>query len=81
MIGGEVEAVIPLGKKLWRLVVVDHGDMCCTNICDGRVRVGDSVWWQGRKVLWTPRDKHAQGVQLPRAGHSYDPFRSQTDDR
>ncbi len=42
---------------------------------------GDTVWWQGRKAFWTPRDRRlpdgdgvwhlAEDVELARVGYSY----------
>jgi len=37
------------------------------------IRPGDSVWWQGDVVLWTPIDKSRQDIQIPRIGYSFTP--------
>ena len=37
--------------------------------------LGDTVWWQGSMVMWTPYDKSVVDHQLERGGYSYsDPY-------
>lgn len=36
------------------------------------IRVGDTVWWQGRNAYWTPADRKREDVSLNRIGYSFD---------
>lgn len=52
------------------------------NAASEKIQVGDSIWWQGRVAMWTPRDSRgkykqddAKGgvhydIQIPRVGYS-----------
>lgn len=33
-----------------------------------QIQPGDSVWWQGRTVFWTPQDRSRVEVELIRVG-------------
>jgi hypothetical protein len=45
------------------------------------IGVGDSIWWQGRDAMWTPKEARSQSadsgdgrtwdIRLPRVGHSH----------
>lgn len=38
------------------------------------VRIGDSIWWQGRRAYWTPQPFDGRAdVVLERVGYSYTP--------
>ena len=32
------------------------------------IQPGDTVWWQGRSVYWTPQDRSRVEVEIPRVG-------------
>jgi hypothetical protein len=88
-VGGKVCEVIDTGDRVWidTKNVVRHtktGKRLYTEHCaiyvrrDDRSRcvsVGDSVWWQGRHAMWTPRAKDGSvltgpDVLLDRIGYS-----------
>ena len=35
-----------------------------------QIRVGDTIWWQGKWAMWTPADHHVVDKQIPRASYS-----------
>ena len=56
-----------------------RGDECCVYVepaCPAQV--GDQIWWQGRKVYWTPKDRLREDVPFARYGYSFDPNREAT---
>lgn len=39
-------------------------------INSSKVKVGDTVWWQAGKILWTPKSPVID-IELPKVGNSY----------
>lgn len=39
-------------------------------IADEMPEVGDTVWWQGASVLWTPKDRRFIDKKLVKIGYS-----------
>ncbi len=35
-----------------------------------RIRVGDSIWWQGKKAFWTRKDRTIIEKEIPRTSAS-----------
>jgi hypothetical protein len=33
--------------------------------------LGDSLWWQSGQCMWTPADRSAEDVVIPKIGYSY----------
>jgi hypothetical protein len=72
MVGGKIIRIYDEGDST-TLAVFDRKDLCHVRVDVGpaRFRVGDSVWWQGAQVMWSPADGSAVDVVLPKAGYSY----------
>tara|TARA_R110000796_G_C14337915_1_gene409963 strand:- start:11 stop:274 length:264 start_codon:yes stop_codon:yes gene_type:complete len=79
MIGGIVKETNTI-KEGVEIVVEDEGELLSVEVkvtAESRsVSEGDSIWWQGRKAYWTPRNKYgriqgnASDIQLYRIGYS-----------
>ncbi len=96
MVGGEVTLVRTKGDLL-ELVVRGHTgyeryQICAVTILRDTghdVQPGDEIWWQGNRVMWTPKAQRGQPVEevdgvlvgsgteydivIPRVGFSYEP--------
>jgi len=76
MIGGIVRSVNQVNKHLKTALLVQDdrsSDFCVVNVqTDIKINVGDTVWWQGRFVYWTPKDRSGQDVPLNRLGSTYE---------
>lgn len=76
MVGGVIEK-IEVGSKHTLLKVrgVNHDRHILMNVgivhTDLPLQTGDEVWWQSRKLMWTPQDRSRQDVQIERVGYSY----------
>lgn len=83
MVGGKVIEVRIVDGKMRLRVAGIRGDepkelaVFVKPYADCKVEPGDDVWWQGRTVYWTPKDRSVIDVPLPRIGYSFDP-QSQT---
>jgi len=65
------------------IVVEDEGEKLAIKVAVSAkarsISDGDSVWWQGRKAYWTPKNhkgewiKEASDIEIPRIGYSYTP--------
>ena len=81
MIGGTVIESKQDGKR-WRLWVVGtsgsekHDELAIhTSTKDGKqVKPGDSIWWQGANIYWSPKNGNRKDIPLIRAGYSHDPI-------
>lgn len=87
MVGGTVIEVRPMtikaghypGKMIdvVRIWCLDrNGDeraVYAKRYVDCKVEPGDSVWWQGGKVFWTPKDRSVIDVPLEKVAFSFDP--------
>ncbi len=78
MVGGKVIGVsIKDGESL--LNVQDkHGQTCAVRAATDKIKVGDEVWWQCGKVMWTPQGTTIHGkcgkdfdIQVPKIGYSH----------
>lgn len=52
----------------------DQGSYLYTNVVENddsnEIEVGDVVWWQGKDLLWTPKDKRFTDRIVPRIGYA-----------
>ena len=71
MIGGTVIEVIEQDGRLWVNCSDGKGGQCAVWVAGailnlGRIipliAVGDSIWWQGDKVFWTPHPTNGLAV-------------------
>lgn len=76
MVGGLIENISVLEDRI-TLIAVDiyynkDGDRNAIDIVltDLPLAVGDSIWWQDRLALWTPKDKSREDVPIVRIGYS-----------
>lgn len=76
MIGGKVNEIVFQSDAVWL-------DVQCTtypkdfsalyverNTNSEKIQVGDSVWWQGKQLFWTPQDRSVADVEIPRLSGS-----------
>jgi len=58
----------------------EHNDVSCIRVVltDLPLAVGDSIWWQDRKALWTPADRSREDVPIERIGFSFTPKEAQS---
>ena len=76
-VGGKVIQVIELDDRIW-VNTYDGHDECAVYVHKTaearRVEPGDSFWWQGRYVYWTPKAHvHGSGaydIRIPRRSAS-----------
>lgn len=76
MIGGKIIETKLTSDRVW-LDVQDTTypkDICALYVVRNqdseRIRVGDSVWWQGKNLFWTRADKSIVEKAIPRASYS-----------
>ena len=50
-----------------------YHDTCAIRVKDPKeMKIGDSLWWQGNKAMWTPKpDDGREDVVLERVGYSH----------
>lgn len=96
LVGGEVTLVRPK-RDLIEIVVHGHKGSERYQICavtiprdtGHDIQPGDEIWWQGNRVMWTPKAQRGEAVEevdgvlvgsgaeydivIPRVGFSYDP--------
>lgn len=86
MVGGIVKEVLLRGDKVWvNARCTTYRDECAIYVVRNsdaeRIRVGDSIWWQGRMAMWTPYENTQRpeaelrcgvdfDIQIPRIGYS-----------
>lgn len=80
MVGGAVREVLYLENKIWVNVLdtyrPDPYNDCAIyvarNEISEQIRPGDSLWWQGRFAMWTPKGSKPPNydIQIPRIGYS-----------
>ncbi len=72
-VGGKVIETLVLADKVW-VNTSDHGDECAIYVertPESRtIGEGDSVWWQGERAFWTPRNRAFRDRPLQRIGCS-----------
>lgn len=77
-VGGVVTEIVPDGSRYW-INTNDHGDECAIfvekNVNSDKIKIGDSVWWQGRDAMWTTKEvregaKGESDIKIPRIGYS-----------
>lgn len=88
MVGGKV---IGLSRRpdSTLLNVQDKRDNCCVRVIEKKIsngeqvsiKLGDDVWWQCGKVMWTPAGEYRPGadqkcgvdfdIHLPKVGYSH----------
>ena len=75
MVGGVVINIVTTGEGVWVqcLDATYSQDTCAIRVknADG-MKVGDRLWWQGRRAYWTPKpDDGREDVVLERVGYSH----------
>lgn len=88
--GGTVAGILRKPYHITRLVVRGTGGdsskyltVYCTERLRAsgqpvRIQIGDSVWWQGEWIMWSPRGDHhplrprVRDVQMEKIGYSAD---------
>jgi len=91
MVGGTVGGIRVLEDRIWVNCwdkPYKHIEECAIyverNADSEQIKIGDSLWWQGRFALWTPRPEDGRhDVEIPRIGYSGvpDPKEAPTDAR
>ena len=75
MVGGKVINIVKLKDSTW-VQCVDRTyseQTCAIRVADAKeMKVGDSLWWQGRQAFWTPKpDDGREDIKLERIGYSH----------
>lgn len=84
MIGGTVIETVDAGDRIWINCQIKTSGItheCAINVeRDAKaltVADGDTVWWQGKEAMWTPKGFHPNGksgidfdIRLKRIGYS-----------
>lgn len=76
MVGGKVREIVEQENRIWLDVqdVIYPKDFCALyierNKDSEQIQIGDSVWWQGKFLLWTPKDGSREDVEIPRLSYS-----------
>lgn len=86
MVGGKVINIVRMPDSVWvqceetTYYYDDHGrrkksytDQCAIRVKDAKeMKVGDSLWWQGNRAMWTPKpDDGREDIVLERVGYSH----------
>lgn len=87
MVGGKVIGLVrkPGGVTMLHVLDTRSTDQVCVDVREERVgsgdsieiAIGDSVWWQGDMVLWTPSYSAERrcgddfDIPLPKVGYTY----------
>lgn len=79
MVGGMVITTIADGDRIYvncqeRLTHKGRPQTCAIyverNADSEQIRPGDTVWWQGKRAMWTPTDRHVVEKEIPRRSYS-----------
>jgi len=75
MVGGKVINIVKVEDGVW-VQCLDRTyseQTCAIRVKDAKeMKVGDSLWWQGRHAYWTPKpDDGREDVRLERIGYSH----------
>ena len=75
MIGGLVIEAIILPNKVWVNCAEKQSRSQCAiyverNGDSESILIGDIVWWQGNRAMWTPVDKRFVEKEIKRIGFS-----------
>ena len=88
MVGGVVVGIVRSDDTLLHVggtryksesghVVDNRDDRICVRVDEGNeeIRLGDRVWWQGRRIYWTPVGRADDRVEviLGRMSYSFTP--------
>jgi len=70
-VSGNIVQIYEGTDRLW-VNTHDHGDYCAVFIekTENKIELGDTLWWQGGKAFWTPKDKSVVEVPINRIGCS-----------
>lgn len=71
MIGGTVIETVDAGDRIWINCREETSECAIYVERDAKARTvaeGDTVWWQGKEAMWTPKDFHPNG----RSGIDFD---------
>jgi hypothetical protein len=71
-VGGCIVDIVPVAPDKWWVNTFDKHTECAVYIdpLGLPVAVGDSLWWQGLSCYWTPADRSATDIELPKRGFS-----------
>lgn len=74
-VGGRVVEVIVLQDRVWvNTREPSSGDECAIYVertaKSRSISEGDSLWWQGRHAMWTPKNRAFFDMELERIGYS-----------
>lgn len=75
MVGGTVINIVRMESDVW-VGCIDatyEQTMCAIRVKDSReMKVGDKLWWQGKRALWTPKPYDGrEDIVLERVGYSH----------
>lgn len=78
MIGGTVITTIENGTRIYinvrENVKRGRAQTCAIYVERNRdseqIRPGDTIWWQGKRAMWTPIDRRVVEKEIPRASYS-----------
>jgi hypothetical protein len=76
MVGGKIMNIVTDGPEDKWVQCVDRtysNDTCAIRVKTREpLKVGDSLWWQGRQAFWTPKpDEGREDIPLERIGYSH----------
>jgi hypothetical protein len=77
MVGGRIVAIREEPDRLCVTVAdkrYSRHEFCMVDVAktSHRLRLGDSLWWQGGQCYWTPDgESPAWDVPIPKIGYSY----------
>jgi hypothetical protein len=74
MVGGKITNVILEDDRARLRVEDNHQDTCMIEVrsVGTKIKVGDRIWWRGRKAYWSPANE-VLDKPLERIGYSYSP--------
>lgn len=77
MVGGTVITTIEDGDRIYvncRGTGCEKKETCAIyverNSDSEQIRPGDNIWWQGKRVMWTPSDRRVIDKEIPRRSYS-----------
>lgn len=86
MVGGRVINIVRLPDSVWVQCEEttryydargrhsrEYSSTCAIRVKDAKeMKVGDSLWWQGSRAMWTPKpDDGREDIVLERIGYSH----------
>ena len=70
MVGGKIIGVVRKTDGTTLVNVQDKSDTLAIRVFHGphNLSVWDSIWWQGNRAMWTPKENAQYDVDDPRGG-------------